>query len=186
MAMADLIGTTIVAGILILMMMGLTGSVSESTTQQMLDVTTQQALSTIENMVEYDFHKMGFEAPGAAITVMGGDNITFSAGIDTNGDGVSDGVNTITYQLSGTSVASSTPNPNDRVLYRTVGAATPVAVCLGVTAFGLQYYDKSGNITANPANVKAIEVSLTVQSTMPYDNNYSEAVWKKMISPRNL
>jgi len=186
MAMADLIGTTIVAGMLILMMMALTGSVSESTTQQMLDVTTQQALSTIETMVEYDFHKMGFDAPGTAITAMGADNITFWAGIDTNDDGVSDGVNTVTYQLSSTSQASSTPNPNDRVLYRTIGAATPVAVCLGVTAFGLQYYDESGNITASPANVKAIEVSLTVQSTIPYDNNYSEAVWKRMISPRNL
>ena len=40
--------------------------------------------------------------------------------------------------------------------------------------------------TANPADVKRIEVSLTVQSTIPYDNAYSEAAWEKKISPRNL
>ncbi len=187
MAIADLIGTTIVAGILILMTIALTGSVSESTTQQMLDVTTQQALTTIKGMIEYDFHKMGFEAdPGTAITSMGTDNITFWAGIDTNADNVVDGVNTIAYQLSDTSQASSTPNPDDRVLYRTVGAATPVAVALGVTNFALEYYDASGNVTASPADVKTIKVNLTVQSTIPYDSTYSEAAWEKRISPRNL
>jgi len=187
MAIADLIGTTIVAGILILMTIALTGSVSESTTQQMLDVTTQQALTTIESMIEYDFRKMGFEAaPGTAITSMGTDNITFWAGIDTDSDGICDGVNTIVYQLSDTSEASSTPNPDDRILYRTVGGAAPVAVALGVTDFALQYYDESGNVTANPVDVKTIEVNLTVQSTIPYGDTYSEAAWEKMISPRNL
>ena len=187
MAIADLIGTTIVAGILILMTIALTGSVSESTTQQMLDVTTQQAVTTIKGMIEYDFHKMGFEAaPGTAISAMGADNITFWAGIDTDSDGVCDGVNTITYQLSDLSQASSTPNPDDRILYRTVGAAAPVATAMGVTNFALEYYDASGNVTVNPIDVKAIEVNLTVQSTIPYDDTYSEAAWEKRISPRNL
>jgi len=187
MALADIVGSAIVAGILILMMIGLTASVSESTTEQMLDVTTQQALTTVKNMIEYDFHKMGFEStPGTAITAMGAHSITFWAGIDTDGDGSPDGLNTITYNLSSTSDASSTPNPNDHFLYRTVGAASPVAVSLGVTSFNLQYYDQYGNLTLNPADVKSIHVGLTVQSTMPYDNRYSEAAWEKTISPKNL
>ena len=187
MAIADLIGTTVVAGILILMTIGLTGSVSESTTQQMLDVTAQQALTTIQSMIEYDFTKMGFEAaPGTAIVSMGSDNITFWAGIDTNNDNIVDGVNTIAYQLSDTSEASSTPNPDDRILYRTVGAAAPVAVALGVTNVALQYYEASGNVTVSPADVKTIKVNLTVQSTIPYDGKYSEAAWEKRVSPRNL
>jgi len=187
MALADLVGTTIVVGILILMMIALTGSVSESTTQQMLDVTTQEALTTVKDMIEYDFHKMGFESiPGTAITTMGAHNITFWAGIDTNNDGSPDGLNTITYQLSGTSQAASTPNPNDCILYRTIGVASPVAVSLGVTGFDLQYYNKYGNVTVNPPDVKSVRVGLTVQSTMPYDNRYSEAAWEKMISPKNL
>ncbi len=187
MVIADLIGTTIVAGMLILMTIGLTSSVSESTTHQMLDVTTQQALTTIQSIVEYDFAKMGFEAvPGTAIVSMGSDNIVFWAGIDTDSDGVVDGVNTITYQLSGTSDASATPNPNDCILYRSVGMAVPVAVTLGVTSFALQYYDASANVTVSPVDVKTIEVNLTVQSTIPYGNRYSEAAWEKKISPRNL
>jgi len=187
MAIADLIGTTVVAGILILMTIALTGSVSESTTQQMLDVTTQQALTTLKSMIEYDFRKMGFEAaPGTAITSMNTDSITFWAGIDTNNDNIVDGVNTIAYQLSDTSAASSTPNPDDRILYRTVGAAAPVAVALGVLSFDLQYFNDGGNVTANPIDVKTIRVSLTVQSTIPYDDTYSEAAWEKRISPRNL
>ena len=187
MAMADLIGTAIVAGILILMMIGLTASVSESTTQQMLDVTTQQALTTITGIVEYDFHKMGFEmAPGAAITAMDVDSITFWAGIDTDSDGVIDGVNTITYQMSDTSQASSTPNPDDRILYRTVGAATPAPVALGLTNFELEYFDIAGSVTANPADVRTIKINLTMQSTISFDNAYSEAAWEKKICPRNL
>ncbi|MBN1593379.1 MAG: hypothetical protein JW941_09075 [Candidatus Coatesbacteria bacterium] len=187
MALADIVGTAIVSGILILMVIGLTGSVSETTTQQMLDVNTQGALTTIKSMIEYDFMKMGYEqAPGTAITSIGTDSITFWAGIDANSDGIEDGVNTINYTLSDTSQASATQNPNDRILYRTVGAATPVAVAMGVTAFSLRYFDATGNITMNAPDVKSIEVKMTVQSTMALDGNYAEAAWEKRISPRNL
>ncbi|MCD6326063.1 hypothetical protein J7M28_00705 [bacterium] len=187
MALADIIGASLIAGMLILMMIGLTSSVTETSTQQTLDVVAQESMTTIIRMIEYDFHKMGYQSiAGSAIVNMSSDSITFWSGIDTDGDGISDGLNTITYQLSDTSTASSTPNPNDKFLYRTVGAATPVAVGLGVTDFGLEYFDEAGNVTANTADVKAIGVSLDVQSTVDYDGEYSSAGWETMISPRNL
>lgn len=187
MAIADLIGTTIVAGILILMMLGLTASMSETTTTQMLDVTTQQSLSTLASMIEYDFLKMGFGCdPGTAISLMTQNKITFTAGVDTNADGTYDTQDTITYELAGAAVATSTPNPNDCILYRSVGVATPVAVALGVTSFTLQYFDDTGSVTMAPANVKTIKINLTVQSTIPYGNTYAETCWQKRISPRNL
>jgi len=187
MAIADIVGTFVIAGMLVIMMIGLTASVTETTSHQTLDVTTQQALVTVARTVEYDFLKMGYlSLPGTAIVAMGPHNIEFWAGIDTDGDGEYDSQNTITYQLSDTSQAASTPNPDDRVLFRTVGGHQPTAVALGVTDFDLRYFDASGNETTNPSEVKTISVSLVVQSTVPYGDRYSVAVWERRIRPKNL
>lgn len=187
MALTDIVGAALISGMLVLMVIGLTSTVSETTTMQTLDLMTQESLVTIVRMIEHDFHKMGYQSvSGTSIVTMNTDGITFWAGIDSDGDGASDGLNMIQYVVSGPSEASSTPNPNDRILYRTVGGENPVQVALGVTEFMLRFYNSSGHTTGDPSQVKAIGVTLTVQSTIDYNGQYTEAKWRKVISPRNL
>jgi len=55
-----------------------------------------------------------------------------------------------------------------------------------VTDFKIRYFDAMGNETTTLADVKNFEINLTVESTIPYDDRYSEFFWQTRISPPNL
>ena len=102
---------------------------------------------------------------------------------DNNGNGA---VDTVRYILSDINAASGTENPRDRILYRRVNTESQSDAALGVTDFKIRYFDVDGYESVDVSQIKTFEITLEVESTMGYDNQYARCYWQTMITPPNL
>ena len=84
------------------------------------------------------------------------------------------------------SAAADTPNPHDKILYRVINGKTQVNAAIGVTDFRLRYFDLDGKVTGDVAKIKTIELTLELESTIPYRGKYAHFFWRKKLTPPNL
>ena len=192
---------------------------NDSTTQNTYNFTgelvVQQNMVTTVEVLEYDFRKIGYcENPLAipnpeenAIQYADTSDIKFLTDVlvtpyndpDPHGDGI---VDTMEYCLG--PKITSTPNPNDRVLYRIVNGDT-TRINLGITEFKIRYFRDSlmasGGTTlaeifpndlkkSPPLGITAMEIDIQVENTATYnagENPYRTAFWRQIrLSSRNL
>jgi type II secretory pathway component PulJ len=197
----DLIASSLTFGTLLLMAIRLNGTVAESMQMYNGDILVQNNIVTVVNMIEYDFRKIGYCAdpsqlpdPTKAIILADSNRIKFYTDLATssypNGDGVLD---IVYYYLGPTSELSSTPNPNDRILYRVVNNAPPKGANLGVTQFSLLYFSAFGDTLpfpiTNPGQIWAMQITVQVENsaadslrynTAKFDTQYSQAFWRQV------
>jgi hypothetical protein len=189
----DILGSTIVGGILMLSLFRLNDSAVENAYTGSGELMAQQNLATVVQILEYDFRKIGYckdwqkiIVPTTAIRIADSTKIRFLT--DTNFDG---NVDSITYYLGPTSECVNTPNPKDRFLYRVINTETPIGVNLVVTQFNLKYFDVFGNqlnfpITV-PGEVHTMQIDITVEDVAAYDQKYSSAFWRQIrLAAKNL
>jgi len=174
-----LVISTVIGGILLIAILSLNLQVSQSSSTSTLDQITKTNLDNVAQVVTNDFTKVGYNATSPMITAAGPHSITFQSDIDN--DGVVDVVN---WTLTATGV-SSTDNPNDYVLQRTVGTDI-TSITSGVTKFDLTYYDQNQQVTTVLTDIKSIKVDLECQSAVAVDNEYIKTSWHKLYVPWNL
>lgn len=179
----EIVGATIIGGFIILIIFNLNSTILESTTLQKYDKIAQGNITSLVEEIDYDLKKIGYRASDPAIITADTNAISFK--YDLNNDGVEETVN---YFLSDTTVLSNTPNPRDMLLYRTInGAGGQLQTSnLGVTGFRLWYYNSAGNLTTTPADIRSIKYELTVESVLPYDDEYAVTHVSRLIQPNNL
>ena len=188
----DLIGSFIIGGTLLLAVLNLNATLVDSSYQSTLDLMVQQNLNVLGELIRYDFCKIGFGVtdPTTAILLADPAEITFQTDIDRDGD-----VDTLRYYISEPAAATSTLNPEDRLLYRVVNSEPAEGDTWGVTKFELRYLDASGSETGDPGSIRAIEVALTLQGAYPYGkivvegvekDRYSQTAWETTFWPRSL
>ncbi len=183
----ELIGSTVIAGYVILIILALNLRVSSSATQYYQDTFNQQSAITAADIIEDDFYKIGFKATGAKIVRADSSLIKYASDYNNNGT-----MDTLTYYLSATSSMSSTTNPNDKLLYRKVNQTTYTAAI--VTRFYMQYYDSLLNSLSyasltsqsNLDRIRTIRVLIKTELADPIDNSYAPVEWRKEFRPRNL
>jgi len=158
-------------------------NLNETTQEKVLDSITIQNSASIARLIEFDFNRMGLGVSTNENSIIQADSngIAFLSDIDENG-----AVDTVRYFLSDTTIASSTENPSDRILYRLINSQTPTDAAMGVTKFHIRYFDWLGYETTDMAQVKTFEIQLTVESIAPYNNRYSRYFWQTRITPPNL
>jgi hypothetical protein len=215
----DILGSTVIGGILLLIMFQLNDNATKNTYNFSGELVAQQNLVTTVEVLEYDFRKIGYcENPQAlpnpeenAILLADTSRIMFLTDVmvspysDPHGDGT---IDTLEYYLGPTSGLSSTPNPNDRMLYRIVDGDTS-KVNLGVTEFKIRYFRDSLTTTGSttlaeivpsywpityspgsPTGITAMEIDIKVENTAAYDaghNPYRLAFWRQIrLSSRNI
>lgn len=179
--MLDLIGSTVIGGLVLLMILTLNGTMVNTAGVQTMNISTQENLTTLVGMIEYDFAKMGYRVSDSLkIRVADSSRIVFKADIDNNG--VVDG---ISYSLS-SELNADTENPRDRILYRTLNDGTPTPINFGVTRFRLWYYDSLGNVTSWRSKMRAVRLAINVESIWSLDSAYTGACWERIIEPKNL
>ena len=157
------------------------------------ELRVQENLSSIVELVEYDFRKIGYcadwlEIPDPTQSILHADStaITFLTDIDNNAQ-----LDTMVYFLGPTSDLLETPNPNDRYLYRVVNNERAVKVNLGVTQFDMLYFDSLGDTVSfpidTPSQIYTIQIDITVQDPFGYDDEFSSSFWRQVrLSARNL
>ncbi|MFH1195238.1 MAG: hypothetical protein V1720_05975 [bacterium] len=178
---------------LFLILLSLNNSTVENTYTYGGELTVQQNLVALVQVLEYDFRKIAYCAewrnfpdPTQAILVADSNRITFLT--DISSDGIMD---TMKYYIGSPSELSHTANPRDRILYRVINSEAPVGTNLGVTQFRLIYFDSFEDtlhfpITI-PSQVHSMEINLAVENPAAYDEKYSSVFWRQVrLASRNL
>jgi len=189
----DVLGSIIIGGILLTIVFRLNGAATEKTYNNSGELSLQQNLSTIAQIIEHDFRKIGYCAdwnklpdPTKAILLADSSAIKYLTDVEPDGN-----LDSIYYYLGPTSELLATENPRDRILYRVINDEAPVQSNLGVTQFYMVYYDALGDRInlpiSNNGEISSIEINVTVENVAAYDTSYSKAYWRqiRMVS-RNL
>jgi hypothetical protein len=189
----DIIASIIIGGILMMITWRLSDAATEKTYNNSGELSLQQNLATVAQILENDFRKIGYCAdwnkfpdPSKAVVFADTSNIIYLTDIDLDSD-----MDSIRYYLGPTSELSATPNPRDRLLYRVLNHESPLASNLGVTQFKMVYFDALGDTIYPPitvaGSITSIEINLSVESVAAYDQKYSSAFWRQIrLVARNL
>ena len=182
----DILGSTIIGGILLMNLFQINGTAVENTYTGTGELIAQTNLSTIVQVLEHDFRRIGYCAdwekipiPTQAVLFADSCGIKYLTDVDSDGN-----VDSMYYYLGPTSELLSTPNPRDRFLYRVVNNEAPVGINLGVTQFNLIYFDVLGNLInfpiAVPGEIYTMQIDLTVEDVSAYNEQYSSAFWRQI------
>jgi hypothetical protein len=182
----DILGSIILGGMILLIVLGFNSNIIESAATQTFHTTTQQNLTTIADIVENDFRKIGYHVSDS-VKVTYTDSIEIKFQSDIFNDST---IHTIRYYFNPTA-SSGHQNPNTRVLYRSIDNGPFLSMNLGLTGFRLWYYDANGSLlTGNGSStlskIRAIKISMNIQSTSAFNQSYSGAYWERTIKPKNL
>jgi len=192
-SLLDILGSTIIGGMLLLILFRLNSSAAENTYNNSGELTSQQNIATIVQILETDFRKIGFckdwqkiPIPSQAIIMADSNKIKYLTDIEA--DGI---VDTMYYYIGSTNEILTTPNPRDRYLYRVVNGGLPVQVNLGVTEFKMVYFDVLDDILNCPITVPgaihSIQINVAVENVNAYDNQYSTVFWRQIrLAAQNL
>ena len=189
----DVLGSLIIGGLLLLILMRLNGTVTEHYYITGSDRNLQRALAETAILIEKDFRKMGFCADPYKITetmdiVIVGDSDFISFYTDVDKD---ENLDIMTYFVSDTNALAATKNPRDRILYRQINSDTPFMISTNITRFLLEYYDVFGKVltspVASPGNITHMKISMRVEDPEAYNEQYSNAYWQQVrLTSKNL
>lgn len=182
----DLLGSIVIGGLLILMMLNLNSSISESAATQTFNNITQQNLTAVSDILENDFRKMGYHIFDSVKVTY-----TDTAEIKFQTDLYSDSVIHVVHYYFNPAAVSGQENTNTHVLYRQIDNNPHMPINLGLTKFRLWYYDGAGNLltgnsVATLAKIRAIKVAMSIESVSAWNKKYSGAYWERTIKPKNL
>jgi hypothetical protein len=189
----DLLGSTIVGGILLMTLFRINGTATENNYTGNGELIAQQNLATIVQILETDFRRIGYCAdwqkipdPTQSILEVDSSMIKYITDVDADGN-----VDTVKYFLGPTSELLNTPNPRDRFLYRVVNNEKPVGVNLGVTNFKMEFFNTLGNNLSfpilNPGSIYSMQVDITVEDISAYNEQYATAYWRQIrLAAKNL
>lgn len=195
-----LITSYIIAGILMIAIITMNNSVSNSASELSMNQMGREKLASISGMIANDIQKIGYSRTGKTSTKINGadsSSIQFYSNIDNN---PGNSVELVTWVWTNNPV-SSTPNPNDYILERIVdGQRTQIK--LGVTDFKISYYDEYGEgikdslSTPLPSSqydkVRQLYIRVKIESPekiyqgVNSEGRYMPSVWEKRFSPPNL
>ncbi|SRR5713101_6132738 len=188
-SMIDIVGSAVLAGIVILLVFQLNSSLSNANFQTTLDVSTQENAIVLGNIMEYDLRKIGYKVSRNVSAITYADtngNIKFKS--DINNDGKLDSVQ---YKVS------KTADKKHLIVTRTVNVSPAIAINFGVDTLKVSYYDSTGaSITfptptdsASLAKIRSLRVHMFFQNLIKLaDSTYPPAAmyWEKYFTMKNL
>lgn len=188
-SLLDIITATFIGGILILMIISIIFYMENSSREINNANIAQLNIKEISEVLDFDLYKIGYRVSSSKILLADSTRLTFLSDIDNNGK-----IDTIKYELGSPSELPSTPNPNDRILYRILNNEPKKGSNLGVVDFKLVYFDSTKNILNysllssqnNRDKIKAISYYIRVESVYPVEGYYPGAEIKRVIRPKNL
>ena len=173
----DIITSTVIGGVLLLIALRLNAQAVETNAIYQNNLNLQQGLVALVDIVESDFRKIGYcrdftkiSPPNIAIVSADSCSIRFLTDIPSSPTDLGDGVvDTITYSIG--SSGTNPHNPKERPLYRVVNGNTAAGWNLGVTRFSLRYYDALGDTLPfpipDPRLIYTLEVNISLESPAP-------------------
>ena len=183
--MMDIIGATVLVGMLMLTVMNININMNSETYRTATEFHTQTEMIQLARIFEFDVYKAGYAVVKPAIVVADSSYLKFR----TNLLNIAGRRDSVEYLL-GTPVTNSS-NPNDKHLLRVENVST-VSISYSVTQFRLTYYDGRDSVMATPVSgalrdsIRSIRIQLRLESPTLIDGSYAGAYYEKLIYPRNL
>jgi type II secretory pathway component PulJ len=196
----DILGAFFIAGILLLSLQQIGNNTVINLQYYTKDYTMQRDLAQLISQIERDFKRIGYttnskliKSTAEAITQANDTSITIVGDFDDSGT-----VQSIKYYIGPVSELSSTYNPNDRILYRKVGASAAQKINYNVTYFHLDYYDSFDKAITTPVatsstgSIATIQIYVRLQSPDVYKTSldtgkYTDLYWRQMrVTAKNL
>jgi len=190
----DLMGSSLIAGILFLMIFKLNLYSSNANYYSDNELRLQQNAKTLAEVINHDLRKIGYKYNGTAILTAQPTRIQFYADMDapgTFGHGVMD---LVEYYLGDSTEATGTANQRDKVLYRIINNTDTIGgPTLGLVDLKFSYLDAKGIATAFLDSIKYVKAEFWVE---PYEfvsdnitgqpDSTQFTYWELTINPRNL
>lgn len=188
-SLLDILTATFIGAILILMIIGISFYIQNSSNEVMTASVAQMNLKEIAEVLDYDLYKIGYRVPSNKILEADSTRIRFQT--DINNDGK---IDTVFYFLGSPNELMNTPNPRDKILYRIENNQPLRGSNLGVVDFKLTYYDSTNTkINYNSLGsqnsrdkIRSIEYYVRVETLYPIEGYYPGAEMKRTIKPKNL
>ncbi len=192
--MIDIVCSLLISGILLVTAMRMDVTATGNTFESQENLTVQQNMTSLVEMLEYDFRKIGYCRNTSLLTdpayfIQNGDtsSISFLTDVANNGS-----VDTVKYWLGNTPIPGC-QNKNARMLYRQVDSQTPLASNLGVTEFHIDYFNTFGGPLptpfGSPNQAQVIRITLMVEPVAAYDSSFATnfSLWQQTrLVSRNL
>lgn len=189
----DIIGSIIIAGILMLSIFRLQSSSTEDLYRGTTNLNAQTNLATVIQILETDLRRIGYCAdwqkipiPTQAILYADSSSIRYLTDTDNNGT-----IDTMYYYFDFVKDIPQTPNPRDRFLYRIVNNESLADVNLGITQFKMEFYNALGTKLnfpiSDPREIYSMQIDITVEDVSAYNENYQTIFWRQIrMAARNL
>ena len=190
----DLMGSTLIAGIVFLLIFKLNLYSSSANFYSDNELRLQQNVKTLAEVMNHDLRKIGYKYDGTAIVTAEPSRLQFYADMNAPGTYGHGTMDFVEYYLGDSTQASSTANQRDKVLCRilnyvdTLGGPT-----LGLVDFKFSYLDSRGVVTTYLDSIRYVKAEFWVE---PYEyvSNYLTGqpdssqftYWELTINPRNL
>lgn len=191
--MLDIIGATIIGGLLMLTIFRLTAKGQEAQITYGNDKSLQSEMVNVGRIIEEDFRKIGYCADPTKVSdttkfVISADSSSLKFMSDFDRNGTKDYIH---YYLGPTSELAGTVNPRDRILYRVINGGTPFIVSTHTTNFYIKYFDALHQTLTTPVGAPTLiafmEVSFQLEDAEAYNQQYSSAYWEQIrLTSRNL
>lgn len=189
----DVIGSIIIAGILMLSIFRLQNSSTEDLYRGTGNLTAQTNLATVVQILESDLRRIGYCAdwqkiPVPTEAILYADSTSIRYLTDINNDG---SIDTMHYYFDFNKDIPETPNPRDRFLYIVSNSESPVDVNMGITQFKMEYYNALGTKLnfpiPDPREIYSMQIDITVEDVAAYNENYQTVFWRQIrMAARNL
>lgn len=191
-SMIDIIGSSIIGGLLLLILFNVLDTTNEYFITHGDDLIVQQNLTSLATSLENDLKKMGYAVPENETSIIIADSTDLKFRGDLNKDFLPD---TVEYYLGPISDLTSTQNPDDRYIYRKVNGLPLNGEKVGVVSlFKFEYLDQDGIEVSNLNTIKMVRITLKVENSAVYSSNpnpnknkYRTAIWQQTrLVSRNL
>ena len=182
--MLDIIGSTIIAGMIIAMVFTVNGNVGMQTYIGGGMFHVQTEAMQLARIIEFEVYKAGYNTPSPKIMVADSSHFKFRGDIDNDGT-----IDVVDFTLG--DLVPTTQNPTDHKLTYAYNGQQ-MFISYSVTLFQLTYYNRRDSIMVTPVlgalldSIRSIKIRLNIQTPQQMNGAYIEAYYEKLIYPRNL
>jgi len=186
-SLLDVLGATIISGLIIFMLMQLNMRMVTTSTDMLSSTITQSESAVSAQIIEYYFYKIGHKATSNKISIADSNRIKFCGDMNNNSK-----IDTITFYLDENRFEGS-ENPKSKGLYRIENNGERLITAV-VSKFQLSYFDSiSTKLTyASLRNqnvrdkIRSIKIFIDFESSFPVNDSYQGVTWKRVIRPKNI
>ncbi len=189
----DLLGSTIIGGMLLLLVLKLNLFMSESSYSSDTELRLQQNTKTLAEIMNSDFRKIGYKVDTTPILNAKIDRFKFVGDLEPPGQIGHGTIDTVEYFLEDSSFSAGTTNLHDIILVRVLNNKdTTDGPSLGLVKLQFSYLDSISTPTTNPADIRYIKTEMWVQPTEARNNfitgiaDSTFTYWEFTIYPRNI